>query len=298
MADSTIDYRPSAISYLLTQGAFLLNDLAFPSSLGQARLRPRYISSERTTPYRLALWTIATVLVVAALLVAAAPTVPQFMAAQQPAIAASAQRHGIPPTWLAAVLYNEMLGTEDRLLHRLLPGDDGLSQTLREGLLGLHFLTVKRVWWNLKALADLAGADTTLGPACLRVSVGREIRAEVAVTGGAYQTQGLWERPSLIRDLSDPATAIEYLAANLARGQRRLTPADYGDWAASARWQNTGLLYRRPDVPASLWEKGSRYVAQVEAFLPRAMAWLPTPEEITATPADALASRLSLLRPN
>ena len=275
----------------------MLNDLACTPALGRAYVRPRNISLERVL-YRWALWTIATLLVVAALLVAAAPAVPRFMAAQQPAIAASAQRHGVPPTWLAAVLYNEMLGTEDRWLHCLLPGEDGWSQTLREGLLGLHFLTVKRVWWNLKALADLAGADTTLGPACLRVSVGREIRAEVPVTGGAYQAQGLWERPSLIGDLSDPATAIEYLAANLARGQRRLAPADRGDWAASARWQNTGLLYRRPEVPAPLWEKGSRYVTQVEAFLPRAVAWLPAPEEATATPPDALASRLTLLGPN
>ncbi len=276
----------------------MLSDITYPSSLGRAGVRPRNISVERVL-YRWALWAIATVLVVAALLVVAAPAVPRFMAAQQPAIAASAQRHGVPPTWLAAVLYNEMLGTEDRWLYLLLPGEDGFSQTMREGLLGLHFLTVKRVWWNLKALTDLAGADTTLGPACLRVSVGREIRAEVPVTGGTYQAQGLWERPSLIRDLSDPSTAIEYLAANLARGQRRLTPTDHGDWAASARWQNTGLLYRRPDVPTPLWEKGSCYVAQVEAFLPRTVAWLPAPsEEATAASPDALASRLTLLRPN
>jgi hypothetical protein len=277
----------------------LLNDIAFTPPLGWARTRPRAAFAERDL-YRLALWTIAAVLVIAALLVAAAPAVPRFMAAQQPAIAASAQRHGVPSTWLAAVLYNEMLGTEDRWLYLLLPGEDGFSQTMRDGLLGLHFLTIKRAWWGLKALADLAGADTTLGPACLRVSVGREIRAEVPVTGGTYQAQGLWERPSLIRDLSDPSTAIEYLAANLARGQRRLTPTDHGDWAASARWQNTGLLYRRPDVPAPLWEKGSRYVAQVEAFLPRAVAWRPAfpAEEATTISPDALASRLTLLRPN
>jgi hypothetical protein len=269
----------------------LLNDIALTSALGRARVRPRAISTERAF-YRLALWIVAGFLVVAALLVAAAPTVPRFMAAQQPAISASAQRHGVPQTWLAAVLYNEMLGTEDRLLHHLLPGEDGLSCTLRDGLLGLHFLTIKRAWWGLKALADLAGADTTLGPACLRVSVGREIRAEASVTGGTYQPRGLWERPSLIRDLSDPSTAIEYLAANLERGQRRLAPADRGDWAASARWQNTGLLYRRPEVPASLWEKGSCYVVQVEAFLPRVVAWLPAPAEATAT------SRLTQLQPN
>jgi hypothetical protein len=276
----------------------LLNDIAFTSSLGRARVRPRYISHERTIPYRLALWIIAGVLVVAALLAAAAPIVPRFMVAQQPAIAASAQRHGVPQTWLAAVLYNEMLGTEDRWLHRLLPGEDGLSRTLRDGLLGWHFLTIKRAWWGLKTLADLAGADTTLGPACLRVSVGREIRAEVSMAGGAYQPRGLWERPSLICDLSDPSTAIEYLAANLERGQRRLTPADRGNWAASARWQNTGLLYHRPDVPAPLWEKGSRYVAQVEAFLPWVVAWLPMPAEATATSRDALASRVTQLQPN
>jgi len=284
----------------------LLNDIAVTPTLRHRETRflgenGFLEQSSARALYRLALWIVAGFLVIATLLVAAAPAVPRFMAAQQPAIAASAQRHGVPQTWLAAVLYNEMLGTEDRLLHRLLPGEDGLSQTLREGLLGLHFLTVKRVWWNLKALADLAGADTTLGPACLRVSVGREIRAEVAVNGGGYQAQGLWERPSLIRDLSDPPTAIEYLAANLARGQRRLTPADYGDWAASARWQNTGLLYRRPDVPAPLWDKGSRYVAQVETFLPRAVAWLPAPspeEAATVTSSDTLASRVTLAQAN
>jgi hypothetical protein len=130
----------------------------------------------------------------------------------------------------------------------------------------------------MKSLAALAGANTTVGPTGIRVSVGREIHSEAAVAGGRYQPSGWAERPSMVRDLMAPTTAIEYLAANLERGQRRAAPAQEKDWTILARWHNTGLTSDRPDVPRRVWDKGTRYVARVQAFLPHVapMVYRPT----------------------
>jgi len=162
---------------------------------------------------------------VATVAMATRPVVPTMMAAQRQTIVTCAQRHGIPPDWLAAVLYNEMLGQEDRVLRAVLPGERGFAKALRDSLLSWHFLTLKQGQWTAKLLLALAGLDPTIGPTGIRVSVGREIRAEVFVYGGRYQANGLEERPSMILDLMDMPTAIEYLAANLERGQIRLAAA-------------------------------------------------------------------------
>ena len=219
----------------------------------------------------------AVVLALGFLLFAARPVVPAYMAAQRETILLSAERHGIAPEVVAAVLYNEMLGQEQRFLSTLLPGDDWVSQTVRDSLLGWHFLTLKQAQWMLKGAAALAGMNTTVGPTGIRVSVGREIRSEVAVAGGRYHASGLAERPSLVLDLMSTATALEYLAANLERGVRRATAEQAGDWTVCARWHNTGLTADRPDVPRRVWDKGTHYVARVQAFLPQMTALLHEP---------------------
>ncbi len=219
-------------------------------------------------------------LVLATLAMAVRPVVPAMMAAQRQTILACAERHGIAPDWLAAVLYNEMLGQEDRALRALLPGEEGLPKAWRDSLLSWHFLTLKQGQWAAKVLLALVGFDPTLGPTGIRVSVGREIRAEVTVEGGWYRPNGPAERPTMILDLMDMPTAIEYLAANLERGQIRLAAeggiaepdSSTSVWAASTRWHNTGLTTDRPDVPRWLWAKGSRYVDRVQSFLPAALA--------------------------
>ena len=103
----------------------------------------------------------------------------------------------------------------------------------------------------------LLGGDPTVGPAGIRVSVGREIRREVQIVGGNYVGSGWLERPSMVLDLLDPATALEYLAGNLRRGQERLAWSQRGDWAASARWHNTGVVYDSAIVRPADWDKGT-----------------------------------------
>jgi len=200
---------------------------------------------------------------------AARQVVPSYLAAQNEAIVASAQRHGLPPEVLAAVLYNEMVGQEYRFLDAITPGDGAPANAVRDALLGWHFLTLKQAQWGGKALLALAGVNTTVGPTGIRVSVGREIRREVAVEGGRYRASGWAERPSMVLDLMSTSTAIEYLAANLERGIRRAGYDAETDWLVCARWHNTGLVADRTDVPRPVWDKGTRYVARVRQFLPQ-----------------------------
>lgn len=202
------------------------------------------------------------------LFLAARPVVPSYMLAQRENILASAQRHGIASDVLAAVLYNEMLGQESRFLSTVIPGDNPFARALRESLLGWHFLTLKQAQWALKGAAALSGFNTTVGPTGIRVSVGREIRREIFVAGGRYQPLGLAERPSLVLDLMSTSEAIEYLAANLQRGERRATLTQRGDWTVSARWHNTGVTEYSVSVPRPIWDKGTNYVARVSTFLP------------------------------
>lgn len=226
--------------------------------------------------------------------------VPAYVASQTGAIAASAAHQGVPPSWLAAVFYNEILGTEDAVLQEILPGDSEPMPALRQVLLGLHFCTLKQLQWQAKSAMALMGRDPTLGPAGIRVTVGREIRREVRVVGGYYIGSGWLERPSMVLDLISPATALEYLAGNLRRGQERLVWAQRGDWAASARWHNTGVIYDSPIVRPADWDKGSRYVARVEEYLsetaPLVQNELPPDVNATARPPrgwgrDGQASR-------
>lgn len=217
------------------------------------------------------------IILLVVLILAARPVVPAYITSQRENIERSAHRHGIAPEVVAAVLYNEMIGQEHRFLMTVLPGHNPVVQALRDGILGWHFLTLKQAQWITKGLAALVGLNTTVGPTGIRVSVGREIRQEVVVMGGLYQPHGLAERPTLILDLMRTPTAIEYLAANLERGQRRSLPRDAGDWTPLARWHNTGLTFDRADVPRPIWDKGTRYVARVETFLPHVTAMLNQP---------------------
>jgi hypothetical protein len=217
---------------------------------------------------------IASVLILGVLFLAARPVVPSYMLAQRAHILVSAQRHGIASDVLAAVLYNEMLGQESRFLSTAIPGDNALARAVRESLLGWHFLTLKQAQWALKGAAALAGFNTTVGPTGIRVSVGREIRHEIYVEGGRYQPLGLAERPSLVLDLMSTSEAIEYLAANLQRGERRATIAQRGDWTVLARWHNTGVTEYSPSVPPMIWDKGTNYIARVSSFLPEMTALL------------------------
>lgn len=233
---------------------------------------------------------------VVSLVLAVVPVVPIFVSLHTETIRSSAERHGIAPEWLTAVLYNEMLGQEDRLLHRLMPGDGPLAQGVRNAALGWHFLTLKQVQWWTKAGFALAGSDTTLGPTGIRVSVGREIRAEESIGGGHYVMQGWLERPSLVLDLAGIDTSIEYLAANLERGQERAGQGRWGDWRPSARWHNTGLVADRPDVPRPIWDKGTRYVARVEAFLPQSAQLLAqTPSLVLEAALQRLLARTAVV---
>ena len=66
--------------------------------------------------------------------------VPAYIASQAGAIAASAAHQGVPPSWLAAVFYNEILGTEDAVLQEILPGDNEPLSAVRQVLLGTPLL--------------------------------------------------------------------------------------------------------------------------------------------------------------
>ncbi len=239
-------------------------------TLDTARSRPTSFSH----PLLLRQWLLhATRLATLALLLATSglalhEVVPAYLASQAGAIALSAAHQGVPPSWLAAVFYNELLGTEDAVLQQILPGDNAVVSAARQILLGLHFSTLKQAQWQAKTAIALLGGDPTVGPAGIRITVGREIRYETKIVGGNYVGAGWLERPSMVLDLLDPATAVEYLAGNLRRGQERLDWAQRGDWAASARWHNTGVLYDSDIVRPADWDKGTRYVARVEEYLP------------------------------
>jgi hypothetical protein len=219
--------------------------------------------------------------------------VPAYMSSQASAIAASAIHQGVPPSWLAAVFYNEILGTEDTVLQEILPGDSQPLPALRQVLLGLHFCTLKQVQWQTKTVMALLGSDPTVGPAGIRVTVGRQIQREVGAVGGRYIANGWLERPSMVLDLINPPTALEYLAGNLRRGQERLAWAQRGDWAASARWHNTGVVYDSEIVRPEDWEKGTRYIARVEEYLsemaPLVRSQLPPDLNATGSTPGALA---------
>jgi len=186
---------------------------------------------------------------------------------QAATIAVHSQAHRLSPALTGAILRNEMLGTEEQLLHALLPGADPVRQLARDGLLGLHFLTIKQAHWNIKAGLALAGVNTTVGWASIRPSVGQEILDEVAVSGANTRPAGLAGHVWLIRELTTPQRAIAYLAANLERGSDRLPPTQRDDWTALARWHNTGVMTLTPDVPPALWAKGSNYVLRVGFYL-------------------------------
>jgi len=210
-----------------------------------------------------------------------AQVIPLYLQAHSRIIIASAERHHVSAEWLTAVLYNEMLGTEDRLLRTLIPGDDGLSQTIRNALLGWHFLTIKQAQWAAKAGLALLGLDTTVGPTGIRVSVGREIQREEGVPVGSYRPYGLLERPTMVADLMRLDVAIDYLAANMARGQRRAGLLETDDWSAAARWHNTGLVGNEPSAPRPIWDKGTRYVEYVRGYLSVAAKIVPAEGELS-----------------
>ncbi len=241
-------------------------------TLPWGRVHSGRITSSR--PFFVRQWLLrATRLIAVALLTATGlwglhGVVPAYIASQTSAIAASAAHQGVPPSWLAAVFYNEILGTEDAILQRILPGDSEPLPAVRQVLLGLHFSTLKQAQWQAKTATALLGGDPTVGPAGIRVSVGRDIRREVKIVGGSYVGSGWLERPSMLLDLLEPTTAVEYLAGNLRRGQERLAWNQRGDWAASARWHNTGVLYDSAIVRPADWDKGTKYVARVEEYLP------------------------------
>ena len=211
------------------------------------------------------------------LFLSAQSVVPNFMLAQHDAINASAMRHGIQPDILGAILYNEMLGKEQSVVNTIIPGNNRVSQAVRQSLLGWHFLTLKRIQWALKGGLALLGSNTTIGLTGIRVSVGREIQQEELVTGGRYRSYGLGERLSMVRDLMDTPTAIEYLAANLQRGAERAPLGHDSDWQVLARWHNTGVTADSPIVPKSVWDKGTNYVARVQAYLPEVSVMLAEP---------------------
>jgi len=213
------------------------------------------------------------VLMCLALLLVGTAIVPAYLKMLKPAITESALRHQIPEEWVAAILYNEILGMEDHILGKALPGDDWPSLMLRRGLLGWHFLTLKQAQLQAKNVLALLGANTTLGPASIRVSVGREIQNDVHIHGSRYTARGLGERLTLILDLNTPCTAVEYLAGNLARGRDQLGGGGV-DWQDLARWQNTGIMRDSPQVNPRDWEKGSSYVSRVGAFGPEVMLTL------------------------
>ena len=233
---------------------------------------------------------LAALAVLGLVFLAARPVVPAFMTQQREVLLSSAERHGVPAHVLAAVVYNEMLGQERRFLSQVIPGDDAVARAVRESLLGWHFLTLKQAQWSVKGVLALFGANTTVGPTGIRVSVGREIQAESGVVSVRYRAHGLMERPSLVLDLASPASAIEYLAANLERGVRRAGSEQAGDWTVCARWHNTGLTADRPDVPRRVWDKGTRYVDRVEGFMPEMTAmiseWLSPPVWRVMLPGD------------
>jgi hypothetical protein len=225
----------------------------------------------------LAKLTAAAVLCVGAILLISYAAVPAFLSRQAEAIDFSASRHGVPADWLSAVLYTEMLGTETQMLDRFLPGDDSASGAIKQTLLGLHLLTFKQAQWQAKTFLALAGMDPTIGPAGIRVTVGREIRSELQISSSCYVPDGPLERLSMIADLSSPVSSVEYLAANLRRGQQRLQVADRGDWAASARWHNTGVVYDSAIVRPEDWLKGTRYIERVESNLDTVLGLLELP---------------------
>jgi hypothetical protein len=131
---------------------------------------------------------------------------------------------------------------------------------------------------------QVAGTDLTIWPTNLRPSVALEIlRGELplpkgsttislTVHGSHIDRTALDDTPELYRaisrELSDPALALEYLAANLMRGAIRANHEGVPvTWQALATWHNQGIV-SEPAIRTN--QTARQYLGRTAAYLPAA----------------------------
>jgi hypothetical protein len=180
------------------------------------------------------------------------PEFARLMADLRPQILSSAARHNRPADTgmsdrefaavIAQLLYNEHFGWAEDLVPLL----QHATPTYQE----------------LQRLVNVSGVGTdfSVWPANLRPSVAAEIvRGEVPLADGGTLSlptrisgSGLDPaalpaerdlRLQLSREIAEPQLAVEYLAANLARGARRARHEGVTvDWQVLAAWHNRGIV--------------------------------------------------------
>ena len=204
------------------------------------------------------------------------PAFAQTMQELRPTILAAARRHNRPAISgmtdqefaqvIALLLYNEHVGW----LEDAVPPLRALTPLYQAAQVGVNRL----------------GGNLSVWPSNLRPSVALEIlRAEVPVRGGVI-TRRVYvagsrarlaalgddraRNAALTAEITRPALAVEFLAANLERGlyraQHERVPVT---WQALAAWHNQGIV-SPADIRAS--PAARHYIERTAAYLPVAQA--------------------------
>ena len=209
------------------------------------------------------------------------PAFAREMRQLRPTILAAARRHNHAElsrmtdeefaTVIALLLYNENFGK------------------LEEQVAPLRALTP--LYQDLQAKVNETGADLSVWPANLRPSVALEIlRNELPtptgiitvplhVAGSQLKLDSFSSQQALYVALNDeiskPAMAVEYLAANVERGVYRANIEGVPvTWRALAAWHNQGIVNAR-DIRNN--PTASDYVRRTASYLPAARALIATP---------------------
>lgn len=212
---------------------------------------------------------------------------PEFAAEMQrlrPAILAAARRHNRPElsgmsnqdfaTVIAQILYNENFGWfEERVIpvQAITPIYEDLQR--ETNAVGLSNLSVWPANIRPSVAIEILRREVPLPRSTSFVTV------PVAVAGSQIDLRRLTSQPMLYaavsNEISQPALAVEYLAANLERGLYRArfegVPVT---WRTLAAWHNQGIVSPR-DIRDNA--TASDYLRRCSAYLAKARALIDPP---------------------
>jgi hypothetical protein len=220
------------------------------------------------------------------------PEFARLMADLRPQMLAAAARHNRPAesgmsdrefaVLIAQLLYNEHFGWAEDLLPLLqhaTPTYQELQQIINDSGVGSDF----SVWpANLRpsVAAEIVRGEVPLAD-------GSRLPMAVTIAGSALDPAALPAERELLqqlsREIAEPELAVEYLAANLARGVRRARHEGVSvDWQVLAAWHNRGLV----DPAVYTLDPAARhYLSRAAGYRAAALRLIGEP---TAAAADAV----------
>ena len=143
---------------------------------------------------------------------------------------------------IALILYNEHVRRAEELVPLLqlaTPGYQDLQRIVNQSGVGTNF----SIWpANLR---PAVAAEIRRGE--IPLADGSQLSFPQTIAGSRLELSAVRDESALYRQLSieiaDPQLAVEYLAANLARGARRARHEGFAvDWRVLAAWHNRGLV--------------------------------------------------------